>query len=104
MAVRHVVSFRFKEDTTDEQKSTMVWALRGMAGTEGLKDLIQAVTVGEDIGITHPAGPNADVMAIVDFASKEDYETYAKHPEHVKVITEFIKPIIEQRYAIQFHI
>merc|ERR1719373_350604 len=106
MAVRHIVSFKLKEDATEEQKQDMIKELRGMAEAEGLKDIIKAITVGEDLGIPHPAGPNAAVAAMVDFASQADYEAYAGHPAHQAVIANFIKPIMApgSRNAIQFNI
>ena len=40
------------------------------------------------------------------FASVADYEIYEKHPAHLKVISELIKPIMEPgtRAAIQYEL
>jgi len=32
-----------------------------------------------------------------------DFKIYATHPEHVKALTEHIKPVLAQRTAVQFH-
>lgn len=54
-------------------------------------------------GQSHPAGKNRSCTWWADFPSVEAYEAYAAHPEHVKVINELIKPIMEpgSRSAIQ---
>lgn len=105
-AVRHCVFFRLNGDMTAQQKEQLVEALRGMPAGEGLKDIVKALRVGEDLGIPHPSRPNACIASMVDFESQEGYEAYVKHPEHVKVIESFNKLIMEpgSRSATQFNI
>eukprot|EP00933_Yihiella_yeosuensis_P063232 TRINITY_DN6633_c0_g4_i1.p1 TRINITY_DN6633_c0_g4~~TRINITY_DN6633_c0_g4_i1.p1 ORF type:complete len:110 (+),score=25.33 TRINITY_DN6633_c0_g4_i1:85-414(+) len=105
MAVRHVVMFGIQEGTTDEQ----IAALKD--GLLSLPASISQIT-GHDLGFdlklpsgqSHPAGKNRAVIWSADFASQEDYEVYASHEAHVKVINDFIKPIMEPgtRAAIQY--
>jgi len=37
-----------------------------------------------------------------DFNSEADYENYANHPNHQKVIAELLAPIMESRTAVQY--
>mmetsp|Transcript_3321 Transcript_3321/g.4471 ORF Transcript_3321/g.4471 Transcript_3321/m.4471 type:complete len:115 (-) Transcript_3321:281-625(-) len=105
-AVRHIVSFQLKDDVTPEQRQELLTQACAMQTMDGLKDVIKSIAGGEDIGIPHPAGPNATVALMVDFASKEDYELYANHPSHMKVIADCIKPAMVPgtRTAIQMFI
>ena len=107
MAVRHIVSFRFKDDVDEDARALLVDNMRSMLAREEFRHLVKASTVGVDIGIPHPSGAkNATVVAMVDFASQEDYEAYAVHPDHLRVIKESIAPVIEpgSRNAIQFNV
>ena len=96
--VRHCVMGQLKDDATEEQKQAMVKAMRAMAA-----DIpqIQTLYAGLDLGL---ADGNHSFCATVDFLTEEDYKIYAKHPAHVKVITECIKPLLKpgSRTAVQF--
>ena len=43
-------------------------------------------------------------VVIADFASIDDYRTYSAHPEHVRVITDSIKPIATAINRAQFDV
>lgn len=47
------------------------------------------------------ADTNADFVIIGDFASIEDYEAYAMHPDHVAVLSTVIKPLASSVARIQ---
>mmetsp|Transcript_86326 Transcript_86326/g.239388 ORF Transcript_86326/g.239388 Transcript_86326/m.239388 type:complete len:108 (-) Transcript_86326:129-452(-) len=105
MPVTHIVMFGFTDATTPEQAQACKDALLAMPAEIGC---IKAIKVGEDLklpsGQNHPAGKNRSLVGIVEFDSAEAYEEYAVHPAHLKVIAEYIKPIMEPgtRSAIQF--
>jgi hypothetical protein len=96
--LRHCVLGAFTDEATDAQKEAMVQAMRAMAAKI---PQICSLVVGLDAGLV-PG--NHGFAANVDFASAEDYQIYATHPEHVAVITNFIKPILKpgSRTAVQF--
>ena len=96
--LRHCVLGAFTDEATDAQKEEMVQAMRAMAAKI---PQICSLVVGLDAGL---APGNHGFAANVDFASAEDYQIYATHPEHVAVITNFIKPILKpgSRTAVQF--
>ena len=98
MPIRHCVLGAFTDEATDAQKQAMLDALRAMP--EKI-DVIRSLVAGLDAGL---AAGNHGFAVTVDFASPEDYTTYATHEAHVAVITDFIKPILKpgSRTAVQF--
>eukprot|EP00666_Eupelagonemidae_sp_cell4sb_P000295 gene295-1884_t len=49
-------------------------------------------THGPDVGLDPER--NSGYGIIAEFSSDDDYLVYAKHPDHLRVISESIKPII----------
>jgi len=93
---RHVVMFRFADDTTDEQKE----ALR--AGLRRLPELIPEISAyrfGDDLRLRDD---NFDFVVTADFDSLDNFVFYRDHPDHQKAIAELIAPIITARAAVQF--
>ncbi len=93
---RHVVMFRFADDTTDEQKA----ALR--AGLQRLPEVIpeiRAYRFGDDLGLRDD---NFDFVVTADFDDVDSFVVYRDHPDHQKAIAELITPIITARAAVQF--
>jgi hypothetical protein len=93
---RHCVMVRFTDGATDEQKEIC------RAGIASLPDLIPEIvtyTVGFNAGDRED---NFDLAAVGDFASKADYDVYASHPEHIRVVQECIAPISAGRAATQY--
>ncbi|MEO6796441.1 MAG: Dabb family protein [Candidatus Dormibacter sp.] len=94
--VRHVALFHWKPETSAADVSRVEEALHQLptkiAG-------IQSYRFGRDLGIQHD---NADFALVADFVDEEALETYANHPDHQAVLTRLIRPITEQRVAIQY--
>lgn len=95
MGFRHVVMFRWTEESTPEQRAAFVEALRGLAVDFAHLGRLQ---IGTDAGL---AEGNFDCVLVGDFASREDYLTYAADPGHQEVIVRVLRPIIGQRSAVQ---
>jgi len=93
---RHVVLFRWREGTTEEQTRTLEDRLNELPGV--IPEL-QAYAVGSDAGI-NPA--NADFAVVADFADREAFLVYRDHPTHRKVIDECVTPIVAERHAVQY--
>jgi len=94
--IRHVVLLRWKEGTTTEQHQAVLDALHELPG---LIPEIVRYRIGADLGL---AEGNAHVSVIADFATEDDWRTYTGHPDHVRVITELIRPHLETRAASQY--
>ena len=95
-AVRHVATFTFVGDVTEEQIAYVT------AGLEELPDAIpeiEAFTFGPDAGLNDG---NAHYSVVADFASIDAYLAYRDHPAHQAVFAERIRPILAARSAVQF--
>ena len=100
MSVRHCVLLKLKDGTTKEQIGSIVHEIRRLK--ELVPDIV-ALRCGVQVEEADD-GRNATVSAVVDFPNEAAYQVYAKHEEHVRVITELILPHLSAggRSAIQF--
>jgi len=72
-----------------------------VAELEGLPALIpelRSYSVGRDAGL---AADNATLAVVAVFEDQAGYEVYRDHPQHVRVITDHIRPVLEARAAHQ---
>jgi hypothetical protein len=95
---RHVVMFRWREGTTDEQKQTLK---DGLGELSGAIPEIEAYAMGADAGINDG---NFDFAVAADFADREAYLVYRDHPAHRAVIDQHLKPILAERAAVQYEL
>ena len=95
--IRHVATFRWKPDATDEQKRRVAAEL---AVLPGKVPGIEAYQFGADAGLI--GAGNADFALTADFADAGAYLAYRTHPAHVEFIEQAINPILEQRVSVQF--
>jgi hypothetical protein len=93
---RHVVVFRWQPESTAEQRDAAVAALARLK--DEVADLGR-LSVGLDAGL---AEGNADVVVVADFADSDAYLTYQSDPRHTTVVTEYLRPIIAERVALQY--
>jgi hypothetical protein len=54
---------------------------------------------GSDLGVTDG---NWDYVIVGEFSSFDDYVAYRDHPEHQRVIAEYIKDRVSARAAVQY--
>ena len=94
--IRHVVLLRWVDGTTEAQHQAVLDALHELPGR--IPEIVR-YRIGSDAGL---AEGNAHVSVIADFATADDWRTYSTHPDHVRVITELIRPQLEQRSATQY--
>ena len=87
--LRHVAMFRFKEDTTDEQKRAARDALQNLRDTVST---VRAMTVGLDIR-RNPR--NWDMVLVVDFDDKAGLETYFANPI-MKAASDFVASVTQK--------
>jgi stress responsive alpha/beta barrel protein len=93
---RHVVLFRWTEDVTDEEKTTVEERL---AALPAAIPEIKEYHYGPDTGINDG---NYDFAIVADFADRADYVTYRDHPMHRAAVDEYIRPITATRAAVQY--
>jgi hypothetical protein len=82
--------------TREENKQALKTAL------EGLIPKIPAI-VSLEVGLKCADSPanNDDVVLVSEFKTWADLDTYASHPEHLKVV-EFVKSVVEKRAAVDY--
>ena len=78
--IRHIVFFRFKENVDRDSIEEFASALLALKGTISQ---VKEIAVAFDVG-----GKNNSYDLVLNtlFDSMNDVETYAVHPEHVKVL------------------
>jgi len=104
--VRHCVMFKLKDgqgdhpyidDAAKEKMLTAGKELPALIGPD-LKGPM-SFTGGFDLGLSVGA---LSACFTVDFICREDYLVYAEHKAHVNFVSEYIKPFISERKAVQF--
>lgn len=96
--IRHVVIFEW----TDSASSDQVAALA--AGLDTMPDHVPGILGyqhGDDLEIS---SVTADYALVADFATVEDYRSYAGHPHHLAYIEEHVRPIAARIHRVQYHV
>lgn len=94
---RHVVSFQFKEGTTEEKKAEVVTSFMA------LKSKIDAI-VAIEWGGTENIEPLNDGFThtfLVSFKDKAGLELYLPHPAHEE-FKKLVKPLLEKVYVFDY--
>lgn len=92
---RHCVMFKWKPETTDAERAAL---FRGFDALASLS-FVRAFAHGPDAGLREG---NWDHVVVADFDSREDYLTYASHPQHLDLIQGHLIPAISARAAVQY--
>jgi len=95
MALRHIVTLTFRDDTTAEQVEAIAEALRELPSK--IPEL-RSYVVGADLGL---ADGNAHLAVVADFDDADGWMAYRDHPAHQAVITQQIVPVLTSRSAVQ---
>lgn len=93
--VRHVVTLTFRPDLSDDAIDDVVAEI---AALPTLVPTVRSYSVGRDLEVD---GGNATVAIVADFDDVAAYEAYRDHPEHRRVITEHVRPVLTSRSAAQ---
>lgn len=97
MSFIHLVSFKWKHQTTPDDADQVTAALTELAtrlvGVESYR-------CGPDVSRT----PDSYDYAVIGvFAGREDFVAYRDHPEHQRIIKELIAPNLAGRIVVQLH-
>jgi len=94
--LKHVVLLRWKPEASDADKQ----AVRDeLATLPAAIPEIRRYVFGDDAGL---ADGNFDFAIIAEFDNRPDWQTYATHEQHQRVIAEHIRPILQDRAAVQY--
>jgi hypothetical protein len=94
--LHHLAVFRFNAGTTTDQIDAIS---DGLATLPSQIDALRAYRFGPDVGIIEGSW---DYGVAADFDDETSYAVYADHPAHVAVITEKIKPFVDEIARVQF--
>jgi hypothetical protein len=92
---RHVVLLRFTPESTIDQHQAIATALETLPAH--LPEL-RSYRVGLDAGL---ADGNWHMTAVADFDDAAGWQSYTNDPEHQRIISEMIRPILAERAAVQ---
>lgn len=92
----HAVVLKLKADVTDQQQREIIAELGALPSQI---PEICSFRAGLDMGMDPSA---CHVSIVASFASVEDYDVYASHPAHIKVVSGNVRPVLEKRAAVQF--
>lgn len=96
--IRHIALLTFAPGTGQEEIGRIESALAGLPDRlPGLR----RYAYGRDLGID--AG-NADFAVVADLDDEAAYAEYRDDPEHRRIITEMIRPVLAGRTAVQFRV
>ena len=98
--IKHIVMWNFKDEAEGNSKETnKQTAKKILLNLVGVVPGIQKLEVGLKEA-TSPADNN-DVVLVSEFKTWADLQSYAIHPEHLKVGT-FIKSVASSRAAVDY--
>jgi hypothetical protein len=96
--IRHIALLTFVDGATAGQVRAVEDALSTLPAR---LPVLRSYAIGPDLGL---AGGNATFAVTADFATVDDYVVYRDDPEHRRIITELIAPILAGRTAAQYEI
>ena len=94
--LRHVVLLRWKPGTPGAELQSI---REGLAELPSAIPEIRRYVYGDDARL---AEGNFDFAIVADFETRLDYQSYATHDEHQKLIVERIRPALQDRAAVQY--
>ncbi len=92
---RHSVMFQFKPEVSAERRDEIVAQIAKLAELP----MVRNYQFGADAGL---AEGNFDFALVADFDDIASYQAYASDPVHVAVLTDYLRPNISARAAVQY--
>lgn len=95
--VKHIVAWNWAEHLTEEQKEKCAQDMK--RELENLINLIPGI-VSIKLYTKPLQSSDSDLLLDSVFESEEALLAYQTHPEHVRVGSEFVKPVVRNRKCI----
>ncbi|MBN2686204.1 MAG: Dabb family protein [Pontiellaceae bacterium] len=95
--IKHIVMWKFKEETTEADKLEMK---RKLESLKGVVPTLIDIEIGLDV---LGSAASMDMVLYSKFDSMEALQAYATHPEHLKVV-EFVKPLVSERAVVDYQV
>lgn len=96
--IKHIVLFKFKNDLPEAGKKQKLEAIK--ADLEALTGKVETLKKME-VGINCNPDEKYDLALVSEFESMKGLQTYATHPEHIKV-GGVIREILEERACVDY--
>lgn len=99
--IRHIVMWKLDSSYTEEQKEQFIQEFsEKLLNLDGKIDELKSIAVFTN----SPEAPDANYEIMLDstFSNMADLETYAAHPEHLKVIA-YVKQYKLQRSCVDYN-
>ncbi len=96
---QHIVMWKFKEELSAEEKVTQAGLIK--EGLESLQGVIPGL-LSIRVQAAPLASSNADLMLFSTFESETALNGYSKHPAHVAVANERVRPFMQNRLCLDF--
>ena len=97
--IKHIVLFKFRENLPEQEKTQKLHSIK--ADLEALTEKIEPLKKME-VGINCNPDESYDLALTSEFDNMEGLQTYAQHPEHLKVGA-IIREILDQRACVDYH-
>lgn len=95
--IRHVSVLTFVPDVDDAQIQAIETELAQLPS----RLRFRAYHYGRDLGFNEG---NASFGIVADFDTLEEYFAYRDDPEHMRILTQVIRPILGARSAVQYEL
>lgn len=95
--VKHVVAWNYAQGFTAEENRNNALIMK--KELENLKNLIPGI-VSIELYINPLGSSDSDLLLDSVFENEEALKAYVVHPEHVRVGTEYVKPVVCNRKCI----
>lgn len=99
--VRHIVAWNYAEGYTEQENIKNAETIK--RELENLKNLIEGI-VSIEVLTNALATSGSDLVLDSVFESEEALKAYVVHPEHVRVGSNYVKPLTRNRKCIDFHL
>ncbi len=99
--LKHIVMWQFKDEAEGKSKTENCLHVKKLL--EALPAVIPFIGKLEAGINEYPSSMAADMVLVTEFATKEDLDLYAVHPEHVKV-SEYIGKVRSSRSVVDYTI
>lgn len=97
--VKHIVAWNFADNLSDEEKQKNAEIIK--IELENLKNLIPGI-VSINLYTAPLHSSDSDLFLDSVFENEEALLAYQQHPAHVRVASQFVRPVTKNRKCIDF--